>query len=68
MVDPGWKTTDPTALCAVLRPDLGFIGLYDPVYGGRVDQTLLNKDGFERAHPRCHLVEFIAVIVGHAPD
>ena len=41
-----------TTLRAILRADLGFIGLHDRVDGGGVDQTLLNEDGFQCAHAR----------------
>src|SRR3979411_2930164 len=48
---------------AVVRADLGLIGLDDEVERLGVDVTLLGQDGLERPHPQLHLAELGAVVV-----
>ena len=48
---------------AVVRPDLGLIGLDDGVERGGLDIALLSQDRFQRAHPDLHLGQFRAVLV-----
>ena len=48
---------------AVVRADLGLVGLDDAVDGRGVDIALLGQDRFQRPHPQLHLGQFRAVIV-----
>ena len=48
---------------AVVRADLGLVGLDDEIERLGVDVALLGQDGFERAHPQLHLAELGAVVV-----
>jgi hypothetical protein len=48
---------------AVVRPDLGLIGLDDGVERGRIDIALFGKHRFQRAHAQLHFRQLRAVIV-----
>ena len=48
---------------AVVRADLGLVGLDDGVERGRIDVAFLGQDGLQRAHAQLHLGEFRAVLV-----
>ena len=48
---------------AVVRADLGLVGLDDDVERGRVDIALLGQHGLERAHAQLHLGQLRAVLV-----
>ena len=50
-------------LRAVVRADLGLVGLDDRIERGRLDIALLGQDRFERAHTDLHLGQFRAVLV-----
>ena len=50
-------------LRAVVRPDLGFIGLDDGIERGRIDIALFGQDGFERAHAQFGLGQFRMIVV-----
>ena len=50
-------------LRAVVRADLGLVGLDDGVERGRLDIALLGQDRFERAHADLHLGQFRAMLV-----
>ena len=45
-------------LRAIVRADLGLIGLDDRVERGRVDIAFFAQDRFERAHAQLHLGQF----------
>ncbi len=48
---------------AVVRTDLGLVGLDDEVERGRIDVALLGQDRLERAHAQLRLRELRAVLV-----
>jgi hypothetical protein len=48
---------------AVVRADLGFIGLDDGIERTRLDITLFGQDRFERAHAQLGLGQFRMVVV-----
>ena len=48
---------------AVVRADLGLVGLDDGVERGRIDVALLGQDRLERAHAQLRLGELRAVVV-----
>src|SRR5580692_7041331 len=48
---------------AIVRADLGLIGLDDDVERGRVDIAFLGQHGFERAHAQLHLGQLRAVLM-----
>ena len=48
---------------AVMRADLGLIGLDDGVERRRIDIALLGQHGFERAHAQLHFRQLGAVVV-----
>ena len=62
-------------LRAIMRADLGLIGLDDGVERGRIDVAFFGQDGFQRAHAQLGLGQFrmrvvvvmmmVVIVIGH---